>query len=254
MAFAPMLASSVSNLGTQAQGRVTCRTTPCWCGNTEVQIAEPARDSGVFVKQGEITLIESVPSCAVNYATFLVALGSKNKMLYCAVSHIIITNRFWNMAACKIFRHYGVFSNFLSTRGAPCTIHCRQLGIRSTRRENDTETKDEKLTSVVPYREKSSEASPVARKPYSPFQNTSGKAEWSLARVDDLLNWCRKSSLWPLTFGLACCAVEMMHFAAPRYDMDRFGVVFRASPRQADCIIVAGKYLKIIYWIHFLIF
>ncbi len=49
-----------------------------------------------------------------------------------------------------------------------------------------------------------------------------------------------QSSLWPLTFGLACCAVEMMHFAAPRYDMDRFGVVFRASPRQADLIIVAG--------------
>lgn len=46
--------------------------------------------------------------------------------------------------------------------------------------------------------------------------------------------------MWPLTFGLACCAVEMMHIAAPRYDMDRFGVVFRASPRQADVIIVAG--------------
>ena len=43
-----------------------------------------------------------------------------------------------------------------------------------------------------------------------------------------------------MTFGLACCAVEMMHFAAPRYDMDRFGITFRASPRQADCIIVAG--------------
>ena len=49
-----------------------------------------------------------------------------------------------------------------------------------------------------------------------------------------------QSSMWPLTFGLACCAVEMMHFAAPRYDMDRFGVTFRASPRQADVIIVAG--------------
>ena len=46
--------------------------------------------------------------------------------------------------------------------------------------------------------------------------------------------------MWPLTFGLACCAVEMMHIAAPRYDMDRYGVVFRASPRQADVIIVAG--------------
>ena len=43
-----------------------------------------------------------------------------------------------------------------------------------------------------------------------------------------------------MTFGLACCAIEMMHFAAPRYDMDRFGVVFRASPRQSDCIIIAG--------------
>nr|KAG5691555.1 hypothetical protein BaRGS_012355 [Batillaria attramentaria] len=98
---------------------------------------------------------------------------------------------------------------------------------------------------LVPVREQSSGAAAnasevVKRKPYSPFQNTSNKAEYALARVDDLLNWARKSSIWPLTFGLACCAVEMMHFAAPRYDMDRFGVVFRASPRQADCIIVAG--------------
>ena len=61
-----------------------------------------------------------------------------------------------------------------------------------------------------------------------------------MARIDDLVNWGRKNSLWPLTFGLACCAVEMMHIAAPRYDMDRYGVVFRASPRQADVIIVAG--------------
>jgi len=81
---------------------------------------------------------------------------------------------------------------------------------------------------------------PVVKKSYSPFQDTSNKAEYALARVDDLLNWARKNSLWPLTFGLACCAVEMMHIAAPRYDMDRFGVVFRASPRQADVIIVAG--------------
>lgn len=59
-------------------------------------------------------------------------------------------------------------------------------------------------------------------RPYSPFQNTSNWTEYTLARLDDLLNWGRKSSLWPMTFGLACCAVEMMHIAAPRYDMDRY--------------------------------
>jgi len=83
---------------------------------------------------------------------------------------------------------------------------------------------------------------PVETKSYSPHQvdYKANKVEWALARIDDLVNWGRKSSLWPLTFGLACCAVEMMHIAAPRYDMDRYGIVFRASPRQADCIIVAG--------------
>ena len=59
-------------------------------------------------------------------------------------------------------------------------------------------------------------------------------------QLDSLVNWARTGSLWPMTFGLACCAVEMMHAGASRYDLDRFGVVFRASPRQADCIIVAG--------------
>ncbi|KAF6216137.1 hypothetical protein GE061_000476 [Apolygus lucorum] len=75
---------------------------------------------------------------------------------------------------------------------------------------------------------------------YSPFPKGKSLAEFALARLDDLINWGRKGSIWPLTFGLACCAVEMMHIAAPRYDMDRYGVVFRASPRQADVIIVAG--------------
>ena len=61
-----------------------------------------------------------------------------------------------------------------------------------------------------------------------------------VARMDKLVNWARTGSLWPMTFGLACCAVEMMQAAASRYDMDRFGVVFRPSPRQSDVMIVAG--------------
>jgi len=61
-----------------------------------------------------------------------------------------------------------------------------------------------------------------------------------LANVDKLVNWARTGSMWPMTFGLACCAVEMMHAACSRYDMDRFGVVFRPSPRQSDVMIVAG--------------
>jgi len=64
--------------------------------------------------------------------------------------------------------------------------------------------------------------------------------EFAVTKIDHLFNWGRKSSLWPLTFGLACCAVEMMHSAAARYDFDKFGIVFRASPRQADVLIVAG--------------
>ena len=61
-----------------------------------------------------------------------------------------------------------------------------------------------------------------------------------LTRVDSLVNWARSGSIWPMTFGLACCAIEMMHAYVSRYDLDRFGVVPRPSPRQADVIIVAG--------------
>jgi len=61
-----------------------------------------------------------------------------------------------------------------------------------------------------------------------------------LTKIDDLVGWARSNSLWPMTFGLACCAVEMMQAASSRYDMDRFGMLFRPSPRQADLMIVAG--------------
>ncbi|KAL1411117.1 NADH dehydrogenase [ubiquinone] iron-sulfur protein 7, mitochondrial [Vanrija pseudolonga] len=65
-------------------------------------------------------------------------------------------------------------------------------------------------------------------------------AEYVLSTLDRVVNWARQGSMWPMTFGLACCAVEMMHMAAARYDQDRLGVVFRASPRQSDIMIVAG--------------
>ena len=58
--------------------------------------------------------------------------------------------------------------------------------------------------------------------------------------VDSVINWAKTGSLWPMTFGLACCAVEMMHAGAARYDIDRFGMLFRPSPRQSDLMVVAG--------------
>jgi NADH-quinone oxidoreductase subunit B len=65
-----------------------------------------------------------------------------------------------------------------------------------------------------------------------------------ITKLDKLVNWARTGSLWPMTFGLACCAVEMMQTAASRYDLDRFGIVFRPSPRQSDVMIVAGTLTK----------
>lgn len=62
--------------------------------------------------------------------------------------------------------------------------------------------------------------------------------------LDKLVNWSRKSSIWPMTFGLACCAIEMMATGASSHDLDRFGIIFRASPRQSDCIIIAGTVTK----------
>ncbi|KAK1144834.1 ndufs7 ubiquinone oxidoreductase subunit [Aspergillus melleus] len=68
----------------------------------------------------------------------------------------------------------------------------------------------------------------------------SNAAEYVLTTFDQIVNWARQGSLWPLSFGLACCAIEMMHVSMPRYDQDRLGIIFRASPRQADVMIVAG--------------
>ncbi len=61
-----------------------------------------------------------------------------------------------------------------------------------------------------------------------------------ISTIDKVVNWGRCGSLWPMTFGLACCAIEMMAAGAAHYDLDRFGILFRASPRQSDVIIIAG--------------
>jgi NADH-quinone oxidoreductase subunit B len=73
------------------------------------------------------------------------------------------------------------------------------------------------------------------------LQQNLEKQGFAVASFESLVNWARAGSLWPMTFGLACCAVEMMHAAGPRYDLDRFGAgAFRPSPRQSDVMIVAG--------------
>jgi NADH-quinone oxidoreductase subunit B len=72
--------------------------------------------------------------------------------------------------------------------------------------------------------------------------NQSGFEGLIFTKLDQAVNWARKSSIWPLSFGLACCAIEMMSTGASRFDLARFGAeVFRGSPRQADLMIVAGR-------------
>ncbi|RJQ48881.1 MAG: NADH-quinone oxidoreductase subunit B [Nitrospiraceae bacterium] len=65
-----------------------------------------------------------------------------------------------------------------------------------------------------------------------------------ITSLDKVINWGRKSSMWPMAFGLACCAIEMMTTGSSHYDLDRFGIIFRASPRQSDVLIIAGTVTK----------
>ena len=67
-----------------------------------------------------------------------------------------------------------------------------------------------------------------------------GDKGFVIAKLDRLINWARTGSLWPMSFGLACCGVEFMQVIAARYDIDRLGMIPRASPRQSDVMIVAG--------------
>jgi NADH-quinone oxidoreductase subunit B len=87
----------------------------------------------------------------------------------------------------------------------------------------------------------------ITLEPVGPLTGTNPESEnledhIMLGKLGELVDWARKGSLWPLTFGLACCAIEMMATVGAKYDLARFGAeVFRASPRQADVMIVAGR-------------
>ncbi|XP_036097491.1 NADH dehydrogenase [ubiquinone] iron-sulfur protein 7, mitochondrial isoform X1 [Molossus molossus] len=119
--------------------------------------------------------------------------------------------------------HYLLQKSNCSGRGAVVQVRCVHSSLTADG-PSSTQPAVSKAGAIVP----------------KPSSLPSSRGEYVVAKLDDLINWARRSSLWPMTFGLACCAVEMMHMAAPRYDMDRFGVVFRASPRQSDVMIVAG--------------
>ncbi|KAM0001795.1 putative NADH:ubiquinone reductase (H(+)-translocating) [Helianthus debilis subsp. tardiflorus] len=74
---------------------------------------------------------------------------------------------------------------------------------------------------------------PSTASPTGLFKTT----EFMISKVGDLMDWARRVSIWPLMFGPTCCAVEMMHTGVARYDLDWFGIIFRLSPRQLDCMI-----------------
>ncbi|PNY27125.1 NADH-ubiquinone oxidoreductase 19.3 kDa subunit, mitochondrial [Tolypocladium capitatum] len=95
-------------------------------------------------------------------------------------------------------------------------------------------------SSLTPHGGASALAKARKEVPLPSEEGTKGVIQYALTSLDVITNWARQSSLWPMTFGLACCAVEMMHLSTPRYDQDRLGIIFRASPRQSDVMIVAG--------------
>jgi NADH-quinone oxidoreductase subunit B len=75
---------------------------------------------------------------------------------------------------------------------------------------------------------------------FSAISHTLNDKGYIVTKLDNLAAWAQSGSLWPMSFGLACCSIEMMHTAASRYDLDQFGLLFRPSPRQSDVMIVAG--------------
>ncbi len=84
----------------------------------------------------------------------------------------------------------------------------------------------------------------LSLKDISPAEMEEIKRTVFFSTLEEIKGWARSASIWPVTFGLACCAIEMMGTGAAHYDLDRFGTIFRASPRQSDCMIVAGTVTK----------
>ncbi|PKX93226.1 NuoB/complex I 20 kDa subunit family protein [Aspergillus novofumigatus IBT 16806] len=119
----------------------------------------------------------------------------------------------------------------------PCLLRAQQLALLSTSPVKSATALERQAQSGQPLT-----ASGKVRKevPLPSQEKKEGAMQYVLTTLDQVANWARQSSLWPMTFGLACCAVEMMHLSTPRYDQDRLGIIFRASPRQSDVMIVAG--------------
>jgi len=104
---------------------------------------------------------------------------------------------------------------------------------------------DRKTTNAPSVDLKTDIALPKERKAIMDYQSYNIAQEvkdkgFVVTSADKLFDWARGGSMWPMTFGLACCAVEMIHAYMPRYDLDRFGIIPRPSPRQSDVMIVAG--------------
>ena len=104
------------------------------------------------------------------------------------------------------------------------------MGVMLTPQENLLPTEEELARGLIPPDEAG----------FRQLQNEVNDKGFLVTSTEDLFTWARTGSLWWMTFGLACCAVEMIHVNMPRYDLERFGVAPRASPRQSDVMIVAG--------------
>ncbi|KAI0095321.1 mitochondrial NADH-ubiquinone oxidoreductase 20 kd subunit [Daldinia grandis] len=121
----------------------------------------------------------------------------------------------------------------LRAKPTPRIAPLQSLASISTTSKNDA-------TSVTPHGSTGLAHRPRREIPLVSQEPKKGVIQYTLTTLDQIANWARQSSFWPMTFGLACCAVEMMHVSTPRYDQDRLGIIFRASPRQSDIMIVAG--------------